>query len=282
MTSFWSWWQHIPNNLSPYLIQTEYFNVHYYGLMYVIGFSVVFALVYYRIKHDNYSYNLETVLDLFIWAILGVVIGGRLGYVIFYKPLFYLSRPLQIITPFQLIDGHLKLVGIRGMSYHGGLIGAILGVVWFCRKNYINFWRMSDLIVPAVPLGYMFGRIGNFINEELYGRVTQKPWGMYFQGQNQLRHPSQLYEALLEGVVIFLILWPLRNKDFLQNKLLAVYIILYGIMRFIVEFFRAPDPFLGFLVGFLTMGQILSIIMIAAGFLIYYYRHQTDLNNDKE
>lgn len=275
MESFWSWWQHIPSNLSPYLLQTEYFSVHYYGLMYVVGFSVVFLLVYYRLKHDNFSYELETILDLFIWMILGVIIGGRLGYVIFYKPMFYLSHPLQIITPFQIAEGHLKLVGIRGMSYHGGLIGVIASVLWFCNNKSINFWKLTGLIAPAAPLGYMFGRIGNFINQELYGRVTDVSWGMYFQGQNQLRHPSQLYEAVLEGIVIFLVLWPLRNKDYLKGKLLALYIILYGVARFIVEFFRQPDPFLGFILGPLTMGQILSLLMIIGGLGLFYRRKIT-------
>ncbi|MFB6225779.1 MAG: prolipoprotein diacylglyceryl transferase [Candidatus Paceibacteria bacterium] len=275
MNNFWNWWQQIPADLSPYLLQTEYFSIHYYGLMYVVGFSVAFLLIYYRLKYDDFSYKLETILDFFIWVILGIIIGGRLGYVFFYKPIFYLSHPLQIITPFELAGGHLKLVGIRGMSYHGGLIGAVVSVLWFCKNNNIDFWKFTDLAAPAAPLGYMFGRIGNFINQELYGRVTEMPWGMYFQNQDKLRHPSQLYEAVLEGLVIFLILWPLRNKDYLHGKFLALYIILYGIARFIVEFFRQPDPFLGFILGPLTMGQILSSLMIIAGLWLFYHRKIT-------
>jgi len=272
MSGFWNWWQHLPSQMSPYLLQTEYFSLHYYGLMYVVAFSVVLALVYYRLDRNEFPYEFETILDGAIWIILGIIIGGRLGYVIFYQPLFYLSHPLQIITPFGYVDGHLQLVGIRGMSYHGGLIGALISTVWFCYKKNKNFWKLSDLIVPAIPLGYLFGRIGNFINQELYGRITEMKVGMYFKGQEYLRHPSQLYEAFLEGIVIFLILWPLRNKDYLQGKILGLYIILYGIARFIVEFFRAPDPFLGFIIGSFTMGQILSIVMIVGGFGLLKYR----------
>ena len=272
MSSFWSWWQTIPSKLSPYILQTEYFSLHYYGLMYVLAFAVIFSLIYYRNKTEDFSYNTETLLDLLIWSILGVVIGGRLGYTIFYNPSYYLTNPLQIFLPISF-NGGIELTGIRGMSYHGGLIGVILASWIFCKKKNIDFWKIADFVVPTIPIGYMFGRIGNFINGELFGRITDKAWGMYFQADTKhLRHPSQLYEAFFEGVFLFIILWTIRKKDKFDGFLLSVYIIGYGIVRFIIEFFRMPDPQLGFIFGFLTMGQFLSILMIIGGGFLYWHR----------
>ncbi len=160
------------------------------------------------------------------------------------------------------------------MSYHGALIAIIIASVFFCRKHKLNFWLLSDLLSPAVPLGYTFGRLGNFINGELYGRVTSVAWGMYFplDPTHQLRHPSQLYEALFEGVFLFIILWSLRKKVWASGRLFSLYLFGYGGIRFCLEFFRQPDPQLGFVFGPFTMGQILCFAMILSGVLIFVIR----------
>lgn len=278
MQNFWSWWQQIPQKLSPYIIQTDYFSLHYYGLMYVIAFSVILALLWYRVNNEEYDYETETLLDFLIWAIVGTVVGGRLGYAIFYKPLYYLASPLEIISPVRFTAGGIKLIGIRGMSYHGGLIGVVSATYLFVKKHKINLWHFADFVIPAIPLGYTFGRIGNFINGELVGRVTNKPWGMYFgEAANQLRHPSQLYEAVAEGLILFVLLWSIRKYEYKEGWLTSVYLIGYGTARFLVEYFRRPDPHLGFILANLTMGQILSSLMILGGISLYFYRTRRNL-----
>lgn len=235
--------------------------------MYIVAFSVAAILMFYRVKHEKFPYTKEQIFDFLIWVILGIVIGGRVGYVLFYEPLYYLSYPLQIISPFGVVNGQLQLIGIAGMSYHGGLIGAIIASAWFAKKRKMDFWELVRFVIPTIPLGYFFGRIGNFINGELYGRATDVPWGMYFprDPDGLLRHPSQLYEAALEGLVLFAILWLLRKKKFFKGFFLGLYIIGYGIARFLVEFFREPDLHLGAVLGWLTMGQVLSVCMIVGG-----------------
>jgi len=160
------------------------------------------------------------------------------------------------------------------MSYHGALIVIVIASVVFCRKYKLNFWLLADLLIPAVPLGYTFGRLGNFINGELYGRVTTVPWGMYFplDSLHRLRHPSQLYEALFEGIFLFIILWSLRNRIRISGALFSLYLIGYGSVRFFIEFFREPDRQLGFVLGSFSMGQILCFIMIILGGIIFIIR----------
>jgi phosphatidylglycerol---prolipoprotein diacylglyceryl transferase len=170
------------------------------------------------------------------------------------------------------------------MSYHGGLIGIIIISIFFCRKYKIKYWNFGDLLCPAIPLGYTFGRLGNFINGELYGRVTDVPWGMYFplDPQKSLRHPSQLYEALFEGIFLFVLLWSLRKKKHFDGFLLGIYICGYGAVRFIIEFFREPDYQLGFVLGPLSMGQILCMLMIMAGITILLWRRSAPKTYPKE
>jgi phosphatidylglycerol:prolipoprotein diacylglycerol transferase len=160
------------------------------------------------------------------------------------------------------------------MSYHGGLIGVVMVFILFCRKHKINFWHFGDLFCPAIPLGYTFGRIGNFINGELWGRVTTMPWGMYFplDSTHSLRHPSQLYEALFEGIVLFILLWLIRKKKLFDGFLIGIYIGGYGFVRFFIEFFREPDYQLGFVLGFMSMGQVLCLLMMAAGITVLIWR----------
>ncbi|MBU2228018.1 MAG: prolipoprotein diacylglyceryl transferase [Proteobacteria bacterium] len=266
-------WQNIPATLSPNLFEIGSFQLRYYSLMYLAAFSCTYFLVMHRIKREGYPYTAEQIQDYFIWAILGVILGGRLGYVFFYNLDYYLQHPLEIIFPFEFAGG-FHFVGISGMSYHGGVIAILAASIVFCRRRKIEFWRFADLICPVIPLGYTFGRIGNFINGELYGRATDVPWGMVFplDELRLLRHPSQLYEAFFEGIVLFAVLWSIRKKGPFSGALFAFYLIGYGAVRFFIEFFREPDAQLGFVFGSLSMGQLLCLLMIGAGAAIYALR----------
>ncbi len=266
-------WQHLPEHINPNILEIGSFQIRYYSLMYIIAFLLTYILVSYRIKREHYKYKIEDIQDFFIWAIVGLIFGARLGYIFFYNFDYYMNHPLEIILPFDFTHG-MRYVGISGMSYHGGAIGVLLASIIFCRKRQIEFWQFAELVCPAIPLGYTFGRIGNFINGELYGRVTDMPWGMYFplDVTHQLRHPSQLYEALFEGLFLFLILWGIRKKSPFDGFLLAIYLIGYGFVRFVIEFFREPDTQLGLIWGALSMGQILCILMILTGAFVYMYR----------
>jgi len=268
-------WQHIPERINPNLIEIGWFHVRYYGLMYLVAFGITYRLLLYRLKYENYEYTKELVQKYFLYAILGVMAGGRLGYVLFYELSYYLEHPLRIISPFDLSDG-FRFVGLSGMSYHGGLLGVILGSSLFCYKNKVNFWRFADLVMPAIPLGYTFGRIGNFLNGELYGRVTLVPWGMYFPLDltGQLRHPSQLYEAFFEGVFLFCVLWNLRKWRPFSGFHFGLYLIGYGAVRFFIEYTREPNEGLGDVLRFFSMGQILCISMVLVGVLIIAIRKQ--------
>ncbi|UCE71582.1 MAG: prolipoprotein diacylglyceryl transferase [Nitrospiraceae bacterium] len=271
MSSFIHTWQHLPEHITPYLFRIGGFEVRYYGLMYIVAFAVVFLLSLYRLKKEDFPYSRIMLENYFVWAILGLMIGARLGYVLFYNLGYYLSHPLEIILPFSF-SGGMNFTGLAGMSYHGGLIGVLLATFLFCNKNDIHFFKFVDFLIPSIPLGYLFGRIGNFINGELYGRVTDAAWGMYFplDYTNRLRHPSQLYEAFFEGVFLFCILWSMRKKERFSGFFLSLYIIGYGTVRFFIEFVREPDAHIGFFLDFLTMGQFLCIAMIASGFLLFY------------
>ncbi|MDE1920304.1 MAG: prolipoprotein diacylglyceryl transferase [Candidatus Omnitrophica bacterium] len=259
-------WAYIPYHIHPVAFSIGPVRVHWYGLMYLTAFFIVYFLVLYRIRTESLSYSKESILDFMFLAIACLFAGGRLGYVLFYNLPYYLANPIKIISPFSFSNG-IHYTGIYGMSFHGALIGVFLAFMYYCRKNKMNPWRFIDLFVPAIPLGYTFGRIGNFINGELYGRVTTVPWGMYFplDGTHQLRHPSQLYEAFFEGIVLFVVLWNLRKVRSFDGFLSAGYLIGYGTFRFFIEFFRQPDPQLGFVLGPFSMGQILCFIMVVAG-----------------
>lgn len=268
MENLWNYWQWIPYHISPVLVKIGNFEIRYYGLMYVITAILTYLLIIYRINTEKLNISKDTINDIFIWGIIGVIIGGRLGYVIFYNLPYYLKHPTEIIFPFK--NG--KFVGIAGMSYHGAIIGIILISFIFCKLKKIDFLEVGDLFASAFPLGYTFGRIGNFINGELYGRPTNLPIGMYFPSDplHKLRFPSQLVEALLEGIVLFIILWSLRKKNLPKGYILSFYIIGYGIARFFAEFLRQPDPQIGFIMRYFTMGQLLSAIMIVSGLILLH------------
>ena len=268
-------WQHLPYHINPNIVEIGSFQIRYYSLMYIVAFLLTYILVSYRVKSENYNYKTEIIQDFFIWAIVGLIFGARLGFVFFYNFGYYMRNPLEILLPFEFAHG-MRYVGISGMSYHGGALGVLVASLIFFRKHNIPFWSFADLVCPAVPLGYTFGRIGNFINGELYGRVTGMPWGMYFPLDltHQLRHPSQLYEAFFEGIFLFLILWSIRKKKPFDGFLLSTYLTGYGFVRFVIEYFREPDPNHGLIWGVLSMGQILCLLMMLTGACIYLLRRK--------
>ena len=286
MDTFLKFYQHIPEQINPEIIHIGFFSVGWYSVMYLVAFFVVFRLLERRLQLDEGGSSFENtfekkgkdklekqkgfILDFMYVCFLGVVIGGRLGYVLFYNLPFYLAHPLAIISPFDAATG--ELIGIYGMSYHGGLIGALLAVLFFVRFRKLNFWALSDFVVPAIPAGYLFGRIGNFLNGELYGRATDIWIGMYFPSDalGVLRHPSQLYEAFLEGFLLFWLFWRIRNKKVVQGKLLGLYLIGYAVARFIGEFFREPDEQVGLFMSYFTLGQLFSLAMLIGGLVLVF------------
>lgn len=268
----------MPQHISPVFFEIGPLKIQYYGLMYLVAFTITYLLVIYRLKKEGgHTLSSDQVQSLFTAMIIGLLVGARLGYVLFYNLAYYLRHPLEIILPFDFSSG-VTFTGIAGMSFHGGLIGTILAFWLYVRNTKGGFFQTADLIVPAIPLGYTFGRIGNFINGELYGRVTQKPWGMFFPTAptHALRHPSQLYEAFFEGIFLFTVLWTLRKRVQLSGAMLALYLIGYGLARFIIEYFRQPDDHLGFILLQFSMGQILCALMVAIGLimLVYLKGHQ--------
>ena len=272
MTEFWNWWQHLPQHISPVIFQIGSFKLQYYGLMYLVAFAITYGLVLYRLKHeDRFHVSRQQVNDLTTVIILGLMIGARLGYVVFYNLPYFLKHPLEIFLPFEFSNG-ITFTGISGMSYHGGVIGILVASWLYTRKNAISLRDVADLYIPGIPLGYTFGRLGNFINGELFGRVTSAPIGMYFplSPEKALRHPSQLYEAFFEGIFLFAVMWSIRKVRAPRGAMLAFYLIGYGLVRFCIEFYREPDAQLGFVVGFFSMGQVLCAGMIAAGAALFF------------
>ena len=273
MDQFWNFWQHLPGKIDPVIFQIGHFKLQYYGLMYIIGFSITYFMVLYRIKHESrFKISLEHIQGFCMAIIIGLLIGARLGYVLFYNFSYYSTHLLEVIMPFKFSNG-IAFTGISGMSYHGGLIGIILGTLIYARKNKLDYWEITDLFVPVIPLGYTFGRLGNFINGELYGRVTTAPYGMYFPlaGDSMLRHPSQLYEAFFEGIFLFVILWSLRKVVKIKGAMTAIYLAGYGVVRFLIEYLRQPDDHLGFIWLTFSMGQLLCTMMMASGVGLFFY-----------
>ena len=277
MSAFWTTWHEIPHYINPIFFQIGSFKVYYYGLMYLVAALIVYGLSLYRIKTEK-GLPIQTadqLADALLYALIGMLLGARLGYVLFYNLSYYLSHPLEAFLPIQYVKGQIQFVGYAGMSYHGGLLGVFLGSWLYARKQKLSLLRLADMLIPAIPLAYMFGRIGNFINGELYGRITSAKIGMFFplSPQEVLRHPSQLYEAFGEGLLLFFILWFLRKKEFPTGALLAVYLFGYGLVRFFIEFFREPDVHSGLLWLQLTMGQLLCTAMMLVGIGLWLGLH---------
>jgi phosphatidylglycerol---prolipoprotein diacylglyceryl transferase len=239
--------------------------IRWYGLMYLVAFGLFFFLARYRATRDDWRGVSHALIDdLLFFGVLGVVLGGRLGYVLFYKPGYYASHPLEILSVWQ-----------GGMAFHGGLLGVLAAMWWVAHKHGIRWFALTDFIAPLVPCGLASGRIGNFINGELWGRPSDLPWAMVFaQGGPVPRHPSQLYQFALEGLLLFVILWVYSAKPRPTGAVSGVFLLGYGTFRFAAEYFREPDDFLGLLALGMSMGQWLSLPMVAAGAGLLYWAYR--------
>ena len=243
--------------------------IRWYGLMYVVAFIAVIVLGKWRVRH-GFGNGIEErdIDDVLVYGVFGVILGGRLGYVLFYKPHFYLDNPAEIIK-----------IWTGGMSFHGGFIGVMLASAIFCKLRHRSWLALMDLVAPIAPLGLAAGRLGNFINGELPGRPTTLPWGMWFpqsDAQPVARHPSQLYEFGLEGLTLFAILWWYARKPRPPGAVSGAFLVGYGVFRFLVEFTRAPDDFLGLLALGLSMGQWLSLPMILVGIAMMAWAYRRE------
>lgn len=254
--------------INPVALDLGFVQIHWYGLMYLIGIGGAWWLAAHRLAAFDPRWTRDTLSDLVFWVAMGVILGGRLGYVLFYDLSSYLANPALIL---QVWKG--------GMSFHGGFIGVLLATAWFARRQGKTFFELMDFIAPLVPIGLGAGRIGNFINAELWGKASDLPWAMVFPTDPQQlpRHPSQLYQFALEGLALFVILWLYTRKPRPTMAVSGLFAICYGSFRILVEFVRVPDAQLGYLAfGWLTMGQLLSLPMIAVGVLLMAlaYRRQ--------
>jgi phosphatidylglycerol:prolipoprotein diacylglycerol transferase len=250
--------------IDPIAIQIGPLAVHWYGLTYLVAFGLFMFLGNRRLKHLPYTampgsaaWRYKDVEDILFLGVMGVVLGGRLGYCLFYKPVYYASNPLEIFAVWQ-----------GGMSFHGGMLGVIASMFWFAYSRKKSFWQVADFVAPCVPTGLASGRVGNFINGELWGRLAEPslPWGMVFRGAGDLpRHPSQVYQFLMEGLLLFVLLWWYARRAPKQGQVAAAFLFGYGMFRFLAEFFREPDAHLGLLSLGMSMGQWLCVPMILSG-----------------
>jgi len=244
----------------PIALQLGPLAIRWYGLMYLLAFLAFYLLGRWRIRHTHYGSRTgltpADVEDLLFFGVVGVVLGGRLGYVLFYKPGYYLQHPLEALAVWQ-----------GGMSFHGGLVGVLVACALFAHRHRMRWLVLMDFVAPLVPLGLAAGRLGNFINGELWGRASTVPWAMVFpqSGTGVARHPSQLYQFAGEGLLLFIVLWVYSSRPRAVGRVSGLFLVGYGVLRFLAEFAREPDAFLGFLAAGLTMGQLLCIPMVVYG-----------------
>jgi phosphatidylglycerol:prolipoprotein diacylglycerol transferase len=247
--------------IDPVFLRIGPLEMRWYGLMYIMAFSSAYLLIRNVAPKRNIPLSQEGVADLVFAVALGIILGGRVGYILFYNLSYYLANPFKLLAVWE-----------GGMSFHGGFAGAVIGGIIFCRKRKLNFLEIADLGALTAPIGLMFGRLGNFINGELYGRVTDVPWGIIFPGGGNLpRHPSQLYESFLEGpltLLFLLLIWRAKRP---AGTVLWSFIALYGLFRAFVEFFREPDQQIGYIAGIFSMGQVLSLPMIIVGSVMIFF-----------
>ncbi|HLF67040.1 MAG TPA: prolipoprotein diacylglyceryl transferase [Gammaproteobacteria bacterium] len=249
-------------HIDPVAISLGPLTIHWYGLMYLLAFLLAWALSVQRAKKSA-TWQASEVTDLIFYGALGVILGGRLGYVLFYNFVNFIHEPLLILKIWQ-----------GGMSFHGGLLGVLIAMVLFAKKYHKTFFQVTDFIAPLVPIGLGLGRVGNFINGELWGRVSDVPWAMVFPGGGPLaRHPSQLYQAFFEGVVLFLILWIYSSKPRPSMAVSGLFALCYGLFRILTECFREPDAHIGFILAHTTMGQWLSLPLVLVGILLLYFAY---------
>ena len=256
-------------DIDPVAIRLFGIDVHWYGLMYILGFYLFYRKATAKMGKKPEQHAMHSVLNdwLIHYSIIGVIVGGRLGYAAFYAPAFYISNPAAI---FRIWEG--------GMSFHGGMIGVIVAAWLAARAAKVPFLALTDFIAPFVPIGLGLGRLGNFINGELWGRATDLPWGMVFpQGGSDPRHPSQLYELFLEGIVLYALLALYTRAGRGMGQVSAMFLVLYGVLRFAVEFTREPDSHLGLLALGLSMGQWLSVPMVVAGLALLLHSRKAEV-----
>ncbi|MAG91214.1 prolipoprotein diacylglyceryl transferase [Candidatus Woesearchaeota archaeon] len=253
------------HNINPVLLELGPFQIRYYGLFYALGFVIAYFLIYYLAKRKEIDITKDDVADLMLYSIIGVVLGSRLVYVFVYNPLFYLQNPLDV---FAVWNG--------GLSFHGGLIGAIVASYLFSKKKKIHFYDLADLAVIPVVLGLALGRLGNLMNGELFGRITNVGWCIDYSTNQYIgdipdgcRHPSQIY-ASFKNLAIFAVLWVIKDKKLPRGFLFWSFVTMYGLFRTIVELFRQPDPQIGFIFNYFTMGQLLSIpLFLIGGYMLF-------------
>lgn len=250
--------------IDPVLVEIGPVAIRWYALAYVAGLTIGWRYMMWLARQPGSLVRKKDADDFLVWAVFAVILGGRIGYVLFYKADYYFANPADILKTWQ-----------GGMSFHGGFLGVLIATIWFTRLRKIRFWAFIDLAAVVTPIGLFFGRIANFINSELWGRPTDAPWAMVFpNGGPFARHPSQLYEAVLEGLVLLVVLhlvWRRESWRTTPGVISGAFLIGYGLSRFIVEFFREPDAHLGFLAFGATMGQWLSAPMVLAGILLIVY-----------
>ncbi len=260
--------------IDPVALQIGPIAIHWYGLTYLAAFALFFFLATRRLRHEPFAsitgpgaWARRDIEDMLFLGVMGVIIGGRLGYCLFYKPAYYATHPLEIFYVWQ-----------GGMSFHGGLLGVLLAQWWFARSRHRPWLQVMDFIAPCVPLGLASGRLGNFINGELWGRFSSPdlPWGMVFKNSGSMlpRHPSQVYQFLLEGVLLFVLLWLYARKPRRMGQVSGAFLVGYGVFRFIAEFYRQPDDHLGVLALGMTMGQWLCVPMVLAGVAMWVWATQ--------
>lgn len=255
-------------SFDPVAIRIGPLAVHWYGIAYLVAFALFYGLAQLRLRHEPFAsgnppWQRLDVEDLLFYGVLGVILGGRLGYILFYKPDYYLAHPLEVFAVWQ-----------GGMSFHGGMLGVIAAMLGFARQRRRSWLEVADFVAPCVPTGLAAGRIGNFINGELWGRLADPglPWGMVFPGAGPLpRHPSQIYQFLLEGLLLFVLLWLYARHRRAPGQVGAAFLVGYGVLRFTAEYFREPDDFLGLLALNLSMGQWLCVPMVLAGASMWFW-----------
>jgi phosphatidylglycerol:prolipoprotein diacylglycerol transferase len=261
-------------SVGPILLRMGPIAIRWYGIAYLVSFACGYLLLRRLVRLSLLRISLDNLMDLVAWVALGVVGGGRLGWWLFYHRAEGVAEPWY--EPLAIWHG--------GMSFHGGLIGVVLVLLVWARWNRASFWKLADCFALVVPIGLFFGRIANFVNAELVGRPTTLPWGVIFPGESFPRHPSQLYEATLEGLLLFLLLWVVQARYRpREGRIAALFLILYGVFRFGVEFTRQPDPQLGFILfGWITMGQLLSVAITIAGIASLFYRRKAKPRMQRE
>jgi len=259
------------NNINPTLLRIGPLEIRYYGIIFVLGFIIAYFLIYHLAKKKDLKLTKDDVADFIFYLIIGTIMGARLFAVIFYNLKYYLANPFEIIAIWH-----------GGLSFHGGLVGAALAGYLYCRKKKISFYDLADIVVIPLAFGLFLGRIGNFLNGELVGRITSLPWCVKFKNYDGCRHPSQLYESL-KNLVIFSVLWFIKDRKLKKGILFWSFVLMYSTLRFFIEFVRAPDVQIGFILG-LTMGQWLNIVMFAVG--LYFFvkinkQEQVEPNNNQ-